>query len=243
MRSIPVRWAVLIERDRQTQRHRRGARRVGTKGTSAAGRVARRDGGWNRIVEGKLLELASSEHRTDGHLDRGDDLRGTVDLPVHRAASPGQAQLDRRPADAEPIDARRWPDGGRGSARPLRRRRARRSPAGLPPGGPVHADGPLVSALANSVANGGTTDRPARTNRSAPPMMASRSGGIGNGTAIASHPFGAGREWSTGTRPRRWQSAVRSVVTRSRLRHLRPGRDDDVADLDRGGSSRCRRAR
>src|SRR5664280_2212908 len=64
-----------------------------------------RDGGWNRIVVANLFELAASENRMDGHLDRGHHLRGTFDLPVHDAVAPEKAQFDQRPADAEPIDA------------------------------------------------------------------------------------------------------------------------------------------
>src|ERR1035437_2995599 len=45
----------------------------------------------------------------DRHLDRGHDLCRTVDLPVHCAAAPEKAQLDRRPADAEPIGATALP--------------------------------------------------------------------------------------------------------------------------------------
>ena len=70
---------------------------------------------------------------------------------MHRAAAPGQAQLDRRPADAEPIDAAALPrmEGadqlGRcvGVELDVRRQDDLKSDQLAP-------NGPLVSALANS---------------------------------------------------------------------------------------------
>ena len=101
----------------------------------------------------------------------------------------------RSAASRRGTDRRRGaaPDGAPGSARPLRRRSscafAGRMTSRRTSSRRTTRSYPAWRAL---VARGGTIERPARTNRNAPPMITSRSGGIGNGTAMAgSTPWAA----------------------------------------------------